>query len=86
MTRSQLADMAVLLLVAGHETTANMIALGTLTLLQHPDQLAELREGDPELIKSAVEELLRYLNIVHSGSTPGGHRGRRGRRAADQGR
>ncbi|GAA4497546.1 cytochrome P450 [Actinoallomurus oryzae] len=67
MTRSQLADMAVLLLVAGHETTANMIALGTLTLLQHPDQLAELREGDPELIKSAVEELLRYLNIVHSG-------------------
>jgi cytochrome P450 len=44
-----------------------MIALGTLTLLQHPDQLAELREGDPELVKSAVEELLRYLTIVHSG-------------------
>jgi cytochrome P450 len=67
MTRSQLADMAVLLLVAGHETTANMIALGTLTLLQHPDQLAELRAGDPALVASAVEELLRYLNIVHSG-------------------
>jgi cytochrome P450 len=68
MTRAQIADMAMLLLVAGHETTANMIALGTLTLLQHPDQLAELRERrDPQLVASAVEELLRYLNIVHSG-------------------
>jgi cytochrome P450 len=68
LSRSQIADMAMLLLVAGHETTANMIALGTLTLLQHPDQLTELREtGDPKLVASAVEELLRYLNIVHSG-------------------
>lgn len=68
MTRSQIADMAVLLLIAGHETTANMIALGTLALLHHPDQLAELRAtDDPKLIASAVEELLRYLNIVHSG-------------------
>jgi cytochrome P450 len=68
MTRERLADMAMLLLVAGHETTANMIALGTLTLFQHPDQLAELRERqDPGLVASAVEELLRYLNIVHSG-------------------
>ncbi|MCW2883139.1 MAG: cytochrome, partial [Streptosporangiaceae bacterium] len=57
-----------LLLVAGHETTANMIALGTLTMLQHPDQLAELREADdPKLVANAVEELLRYLNITHSG-------------------
>jgi len=67
MSRSQIADMAMLLLVAGHETTANMIGLGTLTMLQHPDQLAELREGDSKLVASAVEELLRYLNIVHSG-------------------
>jgi hypothetical protein len=68
MSRSQIADMAMLLLVAGHETTANMIGLGTLTLLQHPDQLAELRESeDPKLIAGAVEELLRYLSIVHSG-------------------
>ncbi|GAB2803248.1 cytochrome P450 [Actinoallomurus bryophytorum] len=68
LTRSQLADMALLLLVAGHETTANMIGLGTLTLLRHPDQLAELRETeDPKVVAGAVEELLRYLNIVHSG-------------------
>ncbi len=68
MSRARLADMAMLLLVAGHETTANMIALGTLTLLQHPHQLAEIRDGqDPKLIAGAVEELLRYLNIVHSG-------------------
>jgi cytochrome P450 len=68
MSRSQMADMAMLLLVAGHETTANMIALGTLTMLQHPGQLAELRESnDPKLVASAVEELLRYLSIVHTG-------------------
>jgi cytochrome P450 len=68
LTRSQIADMALLLLVAGHETTANMIGLGTLTLLQHPDQLAELRATeDPKLVAGAVEELLRYLTIVHSG-------------------
>src|SRR5919106_3059531 len=68
LTRRELAEMAVLLLVAGHETTANMIALGTLALLQHPDQLAALRTAsDPALIRGAVEELLRYLTIVHSG-------------------
>jgi cytochrome P450 len=62
------ARMAVLLLVAGHETTANMIALGTLALLEHPEQLAALRQADdPELIAGAVEELLRYLTIAHSG-------------------
>ncbi|WP_279582079.1 cytochrome P450 [Fodinicola feengrottensis] len=55
----------MLLLIAGHETTANMIALGTLTLLQNPSQAAELRDGaDPA---TAVEELLRLLTIVHLG-------------------
>ena len=59
---------AQLLLVAGHETTANMIALGTLALLQHPEQLAVLRDtNDPKVVARAVEELLRYLTIVHSG-------------------
>jgi cytochrome P450 len=62
------AVMGMLLLIAGHETTANMIALGTLALLEHPDQLAALRDtDDPKLIAGAVEELLRYLTIVHSG-------------------
>ncbi|MEY9988322.1 pentalenic acid synthase [Streptomyces sp. V4I8] len=51
------------LLVAGHETTANMIALGTFTLLQHPDNLAEL-SSNPKLMPSAVEELLRVLSIT----------------------
>ncbi|GGI97221.1 cytochrome P450 [Streptomyces brasiliensis] len=61
--RAELISLAVILLVAGHETTANMISLGTYTLLQHPDRLAELR-ADPALLPAAVEELMRMLSIA----------------------
>ena len=68
LTREEVAAMASLVLIAGHETTANMIALGTSALLEHPEQLAEIRDtDDPKLIANAVEELLRYLTIVHYG-------------------
>ena len=67
MTVEEVASMGQLLLVAGHETTANMIALGTVALLENPDQLAAVRDGDDALLANAVEELLRYLTIVHSG-------------------
>jgi cytochrome P450 len=57
----------VILLQAGHETTAGMISLGTVALLQHPEQLARLRETDDQaLMGNIVEELMRYLTIVHS--------------------
>ncbi|MFM9608099.1 cytochrome P450 [Streptomyces niveiscabiei] len=64
----QATEMALLLLIAGHETTANMIALGTLALLRNPGQLALLRQSDdPKFVAGAVEELLRYLHITHLG-------------------
>ena len=70
LSREDAAQMGALLLLAGHDTTANMIALGTLALLQHPRQLAILREtGDPAVVANAVEEMLRYLSIVHNGRT-----------------
>jgi cytochrome P450 len=59
--------MASLLYLAGHETTTNQIALGTLTLLQNPDQLAKLK-ADPGLIPLAVEEMLRFNTIVQYNS------------------
>ncbi|MFE2379295.1 cytochrome P450 [Streptomyces sp. NPDC059398] len=61
--RDELVATAILLLVAGHETTASMTSLSVITLLEHPDQYAELR-ADPSLVPGAVEELLRYLAIA----------------------
>ncbi|MGW2172900.1 cytochrome P450 [Streptomyces sp. NPDC001705] len=63
LDRDQLIAFAVILLVAGHETTANMISLGTFTLLRNPGRLAELR-ADPGLLPGAVEELMRVLSIA----------------------
>ncbi|QFY11219.1 cytochrome P450 [Nonomuraea phyllanthi] len=63
LTHDELVGVTFLLLVAGHETTANMIPLSVLTLLRHPGQLAALR-ADPDGWPMAVDELLRYLSIV----------------------
>jgi cytochrome P450 len=64
VTRNELATMGLLLLTGGFETTANMMGLSTLALLQNPDQLALLRAADdPAFIATAVEEMLRYLSI-----------------------
>src|SRR5580698_6711812 len=60
----ELLAMIFLLLVAGHETTVNLIATGTLALLTHPSEFARLR-SDPSLLPSAVEELLRYANPLN---------------------
>jgi cytochrome P450 len=65
LTAEELVGVADLLLLAGHETTSNMLGLGTLALLQNPDQLALLRD-DPAQTEPAVEELLRWLSIVHT--------------------
>jgi cytochrome P450 len=62
------AQLGTGLLIAGHETTANMIGLGVLALLQYPEQAAVLREtDDPKVVANAVEELLRYLSIIQNG-------------------
>lgn len=68
INRERMTGLAFLLLVAGHETTANMISLGTTGLLSNPDQLAawRAREGGTE---EMVEELLRYFTIVENGAT-----------------
>ncbi|MBV8931927.1 MAG: cytochrome P450, partial [Kutzneria sp.] len=63
LSEEELVGIGVLLLIAGHETTANMLGLGTLALLSHPDQWALLR-SDTERVDRAVEELMRYLTVV----------------------
>lgn len=67
LSRGTAVMSCVIMLQAGHETTASMISLGTIALLAHPDQLDRLRQtDDPALIANTVEELMRYLSIVHS--------------------
>ncbi|MFJ5223436.1 cytochrome P450 [Streptomyces sp. NPDC088400] len=61
--REDVASLALLLLVAGHETTANMISLGTIALLERPDDISAIRE-DPGKTPAAIEELLRYFTIA----------------------
>lgn len=65
LSDDELIGIAGLLLLAGHETTSNMLALGTLALLRHPDQLATVRD-EPGAVAPAVEELLRWLSIVQT--------------------
>jgi cytochrome P450 len=79
LTEAELVSQAIGLLVAGFETTIGAIALGVRALLLHPDQLARLR-AHPELIKSAVEECLRFdtsipltMRILHEDAEFGGH-------------
>lgn len=80
LSEQELVSQAIGLLIAGFETTIGAIALGVRSLLLHPDQLARLR-AQPELIKSAVEECLRFdtsipmtMRILHEDAEFGGHR------------
>ncbi len=67
MSDADVVSMAMVLLVAGHETTANMIGLGVLYLMQHPDLADRVRRGEPETVQAVVEELLRLATVVHTG-------------------
>jgi cytochrome P450 len=65
LDESELLSMIALLIFAGHETTSNLVSIGTLMLFDHPDQMARL-QNDLGLVPSAVEELLRYNGPVFS--------------------
>jgi cytochrome P450 len=67
LTRETAAMDGVVMMLAGHETSANMISLGTVALLEHPDVFLRLGQtDDPAVVANIVEELMRYLSIVHS--------------------
>ena len=63
LSENELLSMIFLLIVAGHETTVNLIGNGTLALFEHPEQRARLHQN-PGLLKSAIEEMLRYYGPV----------------------
>jgi cytochrome P450 len=67
LSHADAVQMGALLYLAGHETTANQIGLGLLSLLQDPQQTAALI-GDPSLVRGAVEEMLRFHSITHMNS------------------
>jgi cytochrome P450 len=62
----ELLGMTILMMLAGYETTTSMMGLAVVTLLQHPEQLAEMR-ADPALVRNTVEETLRHQQILHTG-------------------
>lgn len=68
LSTEELTGIGTVLLIAGHETTANMLGLGTLALLRHPEQLRIVRDH-PEHVDAAVEELLRWLSVVTTNLT-----------------
>src|SRR5262249_14121676 len=68
LSETELVSTIFLLILAGHETTANLIGNGTLALLQHPEQM-HLLQSDPTLLPSAIEELLRYTAPVSLSTT-----------------
>ena len=63
LSEDELLAMVFLLLIAGHETTVNLIGNGMLALLEHPDQM-ELLRRNPAMVRTAIEELLRYTSPV----------------------
>ncbi|MFN2511931.1 MAG: cytochrome P450 [Pyrinomonadaceae bacterium] len=63
LSEDELLAMVFLLLIAGHETTVNLIGTGMLALLEHPEQMEKLRQS-PAIINTAIEELLRYTSPV----------------------
>ena len=65
LSENELFATVILLILAGHETTANLISIGVLAIIQNPEQLARLR-AEPDLIPSTVEELMRYVSPLRS--------------------
>lgn len=69
LTRKDAVELARLILIGGHETTANMISLSTLALLRNPDQLELLKTNidNPAFLSNAVDELFRFVSVTHNG-------------------